>query len=500
MTRESASLAAFLLGLAASCADEKPVAAPGDPRASGASVVLITLDTTRADRLGCYGNERVDTPHLDRLAREGIRYERAFTPIPSTLPSHASILTGAYPARHGVHDNGVYALDEGWTTLAERLGGSGYRTAAFVSAFVLDRQFGLAQGFEVYDDQMVAPLIARDVEALRAAGDLSDDQKKWFLQQASPFQRRAEDVTRPALEWIERLTEEPFFLWVHYFDAHMGYQPPSPFDQKYDPLYSGQLDGDMQTWYRVAAQQGWRRKADAPAAEMEHMIALYDGELAYMDGWIGKLMAELEARGRWDETLIVVVGDHGEGFGEHEQMWEHNGDIFDEVMRVPLILKLPGGEGAGTVVERLVRTIDVAPTILEVADRAGWEGMQGAPLMRADDAAPEPREILMEALREEQAIEAGFSWLGLRGEEHKLVLLLGGSGGEVLQTGLFDLSGDPGERFGLQESERERAESWTRRARELYAGMKAAAGSGALRGMDEVTSEALDALGYTGRE
>jgi arylsulfatase A-like enzyme len=164
------------------------------------NVLLVTLDTTRADRLHCYGNERIETPHLDRLAREGVRFERAYTAVPSTLPSHASILTGTYPARHGVHDNGIYALPDRAETLAKRFSAAGYRTGAFVSAFVLDEQFGLAQGFDVYDDEMAAPLLEARPERIQQLEGLSEDQRKWMLQQASPYQRRADEVTPRAID------------------------------------------------------------------------------------------------------------------------------------------------------------------------------------------------------------------------------------------------------------------------------------------------------------
>ncbi len=462
------------------------------------NVLLVTLDTTRADRLGCYGNERVDTQNLDALAREGVRFEQAFSPVPSTLPSHCSIMTGASPARHGVHDNGIYRLDESFTTLAERLTEKGYRTGAFVAAFVLDRQFGLDQGFATYDDEMSAPLVARDLAALRETEALTDEQKKWFAQQASPYQRRAEAVTNAALGWLAEGDDEPFFLWVHAFDAHASYQAPSPFDTVYDPDYDGPLAGDLGSFYRAAEERGWT-PGSAPAREIEHMIARYDGELAYLDSMLGRLFAALEGDGRWDETLVVVVGDHGEGFGEHGQLWEHNAEIFDEVMRVPLIVKRPGGRSAGSVVDALVRTTDLAPTILAAADAPGWAELEGAPLFDGEEFTPgPPRQILLQALRERQAWEAPHSWLGLRGAEEKLVLLCDLSGA-VIQTAFFDLASDPGEqRAGVAHDDAARAADWTARALRLYAERRDAAGGRGWRGMDALTSEALHDLGYTG--
>jgi arylsulfatase len=460
-------------------------------------VLLVTLDTTRADRLGCYGNERIDTPRLDALARDGVRFERAFSPVPSTLPSHCSIMTGASPARHGVHDNGIYRLDGSFTTLAERLSDQGYATAAFVAAFVLDRQFGLDQGFATYDDEMTAPLIDRDLEALRESGELTEEQKKWFAQQASPYQRRAEAVVDGALAWLETASDEPFFLWLHAFDPHASYQAPGTFGTLYDPDYEGPLDGDLGTFYRAAEQHSWPA-GSAPAREMEHMIARYDGELAYLDRELGRLFAALEAAGRWDETLVIVVGDHGEGFGEHGQLWEHNGEVFDEVLRVPLIVKRPGGRSAGSVVDSLVRTTDIAPTVLAAIDAPAWAEVEGAPLFDGDALVPgAPRRILLQALRERQAWPSPHSWLGLRSATEKLVLLCDATGA-VTQTAFFDLSADPGEhRPVVASGDAARAAEWTAEALELDARRKAAAGGRGFRGMDAMTSDALSALGYT---
>lgn len=464
------------------------------------NVLVVTLDTTRADRIGCYGNARIQTPNLDRLAAEGVLFESAFASSPSTLPSHCSIFTGQYPARHGVHDNGVYALGDDAKTLAERMSASGMRTAAFVSAFVLDRQFGLAQGFQHYDDEMELPLLEGDPEEIVRIESLPEEERRWLAQQASPYQRRADAVTRRALEWIERNGAEPFFLWVHYFDPHMDYTPPEPWDRRYDPDYAGELDGRAKTWHFVSEKHGWGRTQPLPEREREHMIARYDGELAFTDHWLGKLLDDLRARGLWERTLVVVVGDHGEGFGEHGQLWEHNGQIFDEVMRVPLILKLPGRAPAGRRVRSLARTIDVLPSVLDAAGLAPEPRAQGLsllPLARGQASAPRPSEALLEALRERQSWPTDFSWLGLRTEAHKLVLLFD-KRGEIVQRALFDLGADPGERRDSAGERPSEVEEWTGHILEGYRRMQAEAGSSAFRGMDSVTSDALKALGYAG--
>jgi arylsulfatase A-like enzyme len=474
-----------------------PCCAPADGRTS---VLLVTVDTTRADRLHSYGNERIETPHLDRLAREGVRFERAYTAVPSTLPSHATILTGVYPARHGVHDNGVYALPAQAETLTERFQEAGYRTGAFVSAFVLDAQFGLAQGFETYDDRMRAPLIEADPVRLKQSDRLSEDRKRWLIQLASPYQRRADEVTPLAIEWLAEGGDQPFFLWVHYFDPHMDYTPRAPWSDRYDPDYEGELDGRSKTYELAAMHNGWSAASPLPPADRDHMIALYDGEISYMDAWIGRLLDALEDRGELDDALVVVVGDHGEGFGEHGQFWEHNGQIFDEVMRVPLIVKLPANASAGRVVPELVRTIDVAPTVLEAVELAPIAGVQGIsllPLARGEAGAPRPDAALLEAGREQQATPSDYSWLGLVSDRSKLVILYD-SDGKPVRSIFFDLAMDPLERRPLAPMREGMLEAWRERANQLYA--DSSTGASAFRGIDRMTSEALRSLGYLGAD
>lgn len=267
-------------------------------------VVLITLDTTRADRLGCYGGRGGASPHLDGLARDGVLFRRAYAHVPLTAPSHASLLTGLLPPRHGVHDNGGYALGEEATTLAEAFVEAGYRTAAFVSAFVLDRRFGLARGFAAYEDDVAAGGGERILDSVR--GDVTVDR---------------------ALAWLRSGDPRPVFAWVHLYDPHLPYEPPEPFATRFK---------------------------DRP----------YEGEIAFMDAQVGRVLAALAARGR--PTLVAVVGDHGESLGEHQEL-THSYFIYEGTQRVPFLLALPGWLPAGTVVEPVVRGVDLMPTVLEIA-------------------------------------------------------------------------------------------------------------------------------------
>ncbi len=458
--------------------------------------MLITLDTVRADRLGCYGHERIETPHLDRIAREGILFENAFSSVPSTLPSHASILTGMYPARHGIHDNGVYYLEAGVETLAERLRAEDYATAAFVSAFVLDAQFGLDQGFELFDDQMELALSRSDPRAIRRAAHLSDEKRRWFAQLASPSERRADSVTQAAMDWLRALDSEPFFLWLHYFDAHQPYRPPEPWDTAYDPGYAGVLDGFAHTFKLAQRRHGWARDA-VPAAEIAHMQARYDGEISFLDQWIGRLLGLLEQRDMLERSLVVVVGDHGEGFGEHLQIWEHNAEIYDEAVRVPLLVRLPGGEQRGRRIADLVRTVDVAPTVLDLLGLTPWRYVDGTSLRALIEGTAEsaPAPILLEARRERQVHETQTSSLGLRTEDHKLILTLDRSG-RVVSRELFDLKEDPGERRTLTEREPARTRAMTRELLARQEELERQRDALPFRGLDRMTSDALRALGY----
>lgn len=274
-----------------------PAEAPVRP-----SVVLITLDTTRADHLGCYGGARTETPQLDALARSGVRFEQALSPVPLTLPAHVSLLTGLVPRHHGVRDNLGFKLDPKIPLLAERLSAAGYSTAAYVSAAVLDREGGLARGFATYDD------------ALRT-GD----------RRAFDYQERAASQTVDAVLKQLGTLKSPFFLWVHFYDPHLPYVPPEPYASRFK---------------------------DRP----------YDGELAFMDAQIGRLWDALKRQGT--TVYVVVAGDHGESLGEHGEEG-HGVFLYQATQHVPLIMTGPGLP-PGTTAASNVGLIDIAPTILDL--------------------------------------------------------------------------------------------------------------------------------------
>jgi len=291
------------------------------------NVLLITMDTTRGDRLGYYGNSAVETPALDALATGGVFFSRAITTSPTTLPSHSSILTGLYPFHHGARMNGQTRLPPEHETMAEILGGRGYQTAAYVSAFVLARGFGVAQGFTTYDDETErfddAP-IHREAE------------------------RRGDMTTDLALGWLKAHQSGKFFLWVHYYDAHAPYELKPGFEEKY---------------------------ADNP----------YHGEIAFIDSQVRRLTDHLKASGLQEKTLIVVVGDHGESRGQHRE-WTHGLLLYDPTMHVPMLMNCPGKIPPRLHVAREVCIVDVLPTMAFMMGFSSPSAVEGVNLCSTWDA------------------------------------------------------------------------------------------------------------------
>ena len=356
-----------------------------DPRRPRWNILLVTMDTTRADRLGCYGYRRAETPVIDALARGGIRYERCYSPIPLTLPAHCSLFTGLVPPRHGVRDNGRTALPAQAETLAEILSGHGYATAAVIGAFVLDSQFGLDQGFDQYGD------------------DLSQGTEPGRFHFA---ERNAELVTDAALDWWQGNRGEPKFMWVHYFDPHSPYAPPG-----FDPAFA----------------------AKTP----------YDAEISYVDAQLGRLLAAVEAAAGGDETLVVVTSDHGEALGEHGE-FTHGLFVYDCTLRVPLLVRFPDRRHAGTVIQTPVALVDVMPAVLGwlgVNVPAGLDGVS-LPLSEEDTAsvASGDRAIYFENRRLVQR----YGWSPLAGivaGDSKFI--------RAPRPELYDLAADPSEERSL---------------------------------------------------
>jgi arylsulfatase A-like enzyme/Flp pilus assembly protein TadD len=362
-------------GVAVERADAQPGAAPRAPTARPAerarrrpapgapSVLLVTIDTLRADHVGAYGAQGVETPTLDRLAAEGVRFERAFAVAPLTLPSHASILTGLLPPRHGVRHNGLYRLPESVDTVAVRMRDAGYATGAFLGAIVLAKRHGLGRGFDVYDEDMSGRRASATGYPERPAAEVSDRAITWLAQ-----------------------TPGPFFLWVHFYDPHAAYQPPAPWNERF-------------------------RKRP------------YDGEVASVDAALGRLVGALADAGRLDGTLVVATADHGESLGEHGER-THGYTLYDASLAVPLVLRGPGVP-RGAVVPDVVSGVDVAPTVLALAGEAPLAGADGrdlSPLFRAVAGASPlaPRPAYAESLA--TRLDHGWSPLfALRDAAHHYV-------------------------------------------------------------------------------
>ncbi|MGE0815326.1 MAG: sulfatase-like hydrolase/transferase [Vicinamibacterales bacterium] len=286
---------------------------PGGPVMPRANVLLVTIDTLRADVVGTYGHPGGLTPQLDRLAAAGARFETAYAHVPLTLPSHTSLMTGAYPFVNGVRDNGSFRFDGGRPTLATALKNAGYRTGAFVASFVLDARFGLNAGFDVYDGATRPRTIGGELSVL---------------------ERPADEVVTAALGWLgtPAPSPAPWFAWVHFYDPHDPYEAPEPFRTRFS--------GDP-----------------------------YAGEVAFADAELGRLLDALRERGLLDRTLVVVAADHGESLGEHQER-THGLFAYDATLRVPLVVWGPPGVRAG-VIQGPARLVDVMPTVLDVVGVAG---------------------------------------------------------------------------------------------------------------------------------
>ena len=327
---------------------------PRGVRPSDLNVVVITLDTTRWDRIGAYGDRAAATPNLDRLAGEGTVFEQAIAAAPLTLPAHSTIFTGLLPPRHGVRDNGGYVLDPRHRTLATLLKERGWRTGAFVGAFVLDGKFGLNQGFDRYHDQF-------DVSKYKSVslGDIA---------------RRGGEVVDQALPWLEESASDRFFAWLHFYDAHTPYEPPEPFRSRF---------------------------ADRP----------YAGEIAYVDYQVGRVLQWLDTRRLADRTIVVAIGDHGESLNEHGE-GTHGFFIYDATTRVPFIVRAPYSTMRGRRVRSTVRGEDVLPTVLELLGSAPPEDIQGrslAPLLTGAAA-----DMNLDAYSESLYARNHYGWSDLR--------------------------------------------------------------------------------------
>jgi len=304
------------------------------------NVIVITVSSLRADHVSCFGYERRTTPHLDKLAREHIFFRNAFAASGWTMPAHGALFTSLYPSAHGAtHIDRT--LGEEHQTLAEILADSGYYCVGFCCGPRLDTEHGFAQGFHVFADRSVTALLEVMEYERAEAFDIN--------------RRRTNDlITDAAIAWLQNNRHSPFFLFVHYYDNHWDYRPPEPYRSLYDPDYTGPLDGTQ-----IAREPLYSNAPDE--RDIRHMVALYDGEVRQTDEDLGELLAALEDKGLFRNSLIIVLADHGEEFYEHGHTSHHG--IYDELIHIPLAISVPRGVHRST--EALVSQVDILPTILD---------------------------------------------------------------------------------------------------------------------------------------
>ncbi len=421
--RASASrLAGAAAAAALACTPSPPPGAETAGDTALSPIVLISVDTLRSDRLPAYGYDGVDTPAIDRLAAEGVLFEHAYTHVNVTLASHASVFTGLLPPEHGVRDNAGYPLDEGIPTLAAELGRSGYATGGFVSSYVLRATTGIGRGFDVYDDGV-------GFETGRQLGQL---------------QRPGTETLAAASDWLAGVADSPFFLFLHLYEPHAPYEAPAPFAGRYGNPY--------------------------------------DGEVAAADAVVGELIRRLEELGVYDEALVILLSDHGEGLMDHGEM-DHLILLYREVLQVPLIVKLPGGERAGERVAVGAQLSDVAPTVYSFAGLQSAAGLAGLDLLGLDatSSGGAPRQIVSESVY--PRIHFGWSDLAsiVEGDLHFI---------ESPAPELYRLSEDPAERSNVIQEERAAARRMRAALQEIDRTLTSPAED------DPETRKRLESLGY----
>jgi arylsulfatase A-like enzyme/Tfp pilus assembly protein PilF len=411
------------------------------------NVVLITIDTLRADHVGCYGYKQIKTPNIDGLAADGARFERAFAVVPVTLPSHTTMLTGTYPMLSGMHDFSGNKLSPLQPTLASVLKQAGYQTGAVIAAAVLDSRFGLNQGFDFYYDHF-------DFNRLDEAN-------------LDQMERPGNVVADVALDWLAKNSQKKFFLWMHLYDPHFPYRPPEPYSREY------------------AAQP-------------------YDGEIAFADEQVGRLLRFLKEKGIYRNTVIVLCGDHGESLGEHGEK-THGFFIYNATMHVPLIIRLPENAAARVVADP-VSLVDLMPTVLGAVGLEVPSQVQGRSLLpqlrdlrdhddlhgddlHHDDQADRDRVLYGETYLP----RLHFNWSELRGSENTKYHFI-----DAPRPELYDLAKDPGEVHNLFAEKKAVSEEMRAKLAGMIRDYSAGKELAEKTGLDPDLMERLKALGYAG--
>ena len=396
------------------------------------NVIVITVDTLRADHLGCYGYRQVQTPNIDAFTSDSIRFERAYTPVPITLPAHTVIFTGTYPTLSGIHDFSANRLGAKQPTLASLLKDRGYATGAVVASGVLDSRFGLNRGFDFYYDHF-------DFNRLQEAN-------------LDEMERPGNVVADEALSWLSKNHSTPFLFWMHLYDPHYPYAPPAPYDQMYK----------------------------------SHP---YDGEIAFADEQIGRVLRFLKDKGLYQKSVIIVAGDHGEGLGEHSEK-THGFFIYSSTLRVPLIIHLPEISGVKQSTEP-VSLADIVPTVMQFLGLPVPAQVQGKSLLSiiAGKRDSEPRSLYSETFLP----RLHFNWSDLRGVVAGNYHFI-----DAPRPELYDLSKDPGELANLYSQKGAVASVLRAKLRSMIREYTPGGELAEKTGLDPALMERLESLGYAG--
>lgn len=455
-------------------ASERP---EGSPRERKPPIILITMDTTRADHLSCYGYTRETTPNIDALAQEALLFKNCISSASWTLPAHASLFTGRSPSEHGARNGyndkpfGLAPLSKEQVTLAETLRDDGYTTAAITGGPALDSGFGLNQGFDFYDDRLSSPL--RPLALFKVVSKLHPTLQ---VPRARSYAKEINQLVRP---WLKRHYQEPFFLFINYFDPHRPYMPKAP----YDTMFDGKKDGIEVNFEDILAM-----RSSLKEDEKRHLLSQYDGEIASLDNHIGILFEDLKSLDLYEESLIIITSDHGESFGEHNLM-EHGNSLYEDQLWVPLIIKYPASMAKRGTVEQRVQSLDIMAEILTVLN---------LPMPKAIGALPfdgQRREVWAENFRDQSAIVLSPERFDkdlktLYMDDFKYIWASNG------EEELYSLRDDPQESRNLKEVHLERTRIMRQKMKEWMSSLNHRDGEPNPLNLDEDTEAMLRSLGY----
>ncbi len=446
--------------------------AVADAAAPAYNILLISLDSLRADHLRAYGYQRDTAPTIDRLAREGILFDNAIATSSWTLPTHMTMFTGRYQLSHGVIDE-TSALPSSIPTLGQIFKTAGFSTAGFASGPYLAGHYGYERGMDTYQD-----LSARFSDPREARSAV-----------LSP------EVNSNALAWLDAHAGERFFLFLHYFDIHYDYVPPAPYDTMFDPDYKGTIDG-----------RNFIERSDInphmDKRDLDHIRALYDGEIRFTDEHVGRVLDKLESLGLLEKTVVLLVADHGDEFFEHGNKGHHR-TVYDEVIHVPFVLRLPGKAHAGQKIENQVSLVDVLPTLLDSAAVAAPAGAEGVSIRRFFEGAPPQRDAVYSEFYDKQ----GFNLQVARRTPtdktiHHFNRITHPTRGAIEY---YDLAHDPREHDDLSAAQPAAVMSsvtkmgdWLNQRWRAERSAESAAGGHASIKIDKDTMERLKSLGYVG--